>query len=245
MTTPAERLAALHVLEDSIKACTACTAQRPVDKGQRVVGSGPLEARLVIIGEAPGAEEEQAGAPFLGPAGRTLDSWLACAGIDRATARVMNAVACRPTEPGVRQGTERNRTPTGPEQTACRRHAIAQLRILAPWAIVCFGERALRIFTPSTKLVDASRATANNDIIPAGSGFEWVPRMVNMPRTPRGIRVFASYHPAYLLRLNGTDPAKAKAVNEATIDTLQRTGDYLAAMRRAELVRQVAGQEHS
>lgn len=239
----ARRLSALTVLTNQINTCTACTAQRAPAQGQRVVGAGPLSARMVVVGEAPGAEEEAAGAPFVGPSGVILDGWLACAGMLRAEVRVMNAMACRPVERGVKPGTERNRSPLAPEAFACRRHAIAQLRLLDPWAIVLVGEKALRILSPSTKLADATAATANNYVIPSGAGFQWVPRMRDMPRPPRGIRVFSIYHPAYGMRLAGTDPPKAKVLQERTIETLQVAAAYLGAMRRSETLRAVGGGE--
>lgn len=90
------RAASLAVLADRIAACTACGASRPPEL--RVIGTGPLDASVMLVGEAPGATEEERGAPFVGPAGRMLDEWLAAAGVERSKLRIGNALACRPTQ---------------------------------------------------------------------------------------------------------------------------------------------------
>ena len=80
-----------------MRGCAACTAARP--PAFRVFGDGPDDARIVLVGEAPGATEEAEGRPFVGDAGQELDRWLLAAGVDRQAVRIVNALACRPTEP--------------------------------------------------------------------------------------------------------------------------------------------------
>lgn len=229
---------ALGLLADKVRACTACTAARN-PPGLRVVGSGPADARLVLIGEAPGGTEEQIGRPFQGPSGVILDTWLLQSGYlcptdptkpDRDALRIMNSMCCRPVDLGKKPGTEINRTPTGAEAKACRPHAIEQLRILMPAAVVVIGEKALRLLAPSMTLAAATRRNANNYVIPRDAGFEWCERMAGMPCPPRGIRVFAVYHPAAVLRYRGTEPEKAKMASEAAIDVLGQARRYVAAV---------------
>lgn len=232
---------ALGLLADKIRACTACPAARN-PPSLRVVGSGAPDARLVLIGEAPGGTEEQIGAPFQGPSGLILDTWLLQAGYpvnptdpakpDREGLRIMNSMACRPVDLGKKPGTEINRTPTGAECKACRPHAIEQLRIIGPAAVVVIGEKALRMFSVSMTLAAATRRNANNYIIPRDAGFEWCERMAGMPCPPRGIRVFAVYHPAAVLRYRGTEPEKAKMASESAIDVLGQARRYVAAVDR-------------
>lgn len=239
----ARRSDALGVLADKVRACTACTAARN-PPGLRVLGSGPVDSRLVLIGEAPGGTEEQIGRPFQGPSGVILDTWLLQAGYpacqtdptkpDRDTLRIMNSMCCRPVDLGKKPGTEINRPPNGFEAKACRPHAIEQLRIIMPAAVVVIGEKALRLFAVSMTLAAAARRNANNYIIPRDAGFEWCERMAGMPCPPKGIRVFAVYHPAAVLRYRGTEPEKAKMASEAAIDVLGQARRYVDAPVRPE-----------
>jgi len=236
LSPQALRSDALGLLADKVRACTACSAARN-PPGLRVIGSGPVDTRLVLIGEAPGGTEEQIGAPFQGPSGLILDTWLLQAGYavsrtdpakpDRDQLRIMNSMCCRPVDLGKKPGTEINRTPTGAEAKACRPHAIEQLRIIIPSAVVVIGEKALRMLAPSMTLAAATRRNANNYVIPRDAGFEWCERMAGMPCPPRGIRVFAVYHPAAVLRYRGTEPEKAKMASEAAIDVLGQARRYV------------------
>lgn len=229
----ARRAAALQVLTDRIDVCSSCSAARPASKGRRVVGVGPMDARIAVIGEAPGAEEERTGVPFVGQAGTVLDTWLERAGVRRAELRIFNAVSCRPTSPGVRPGTECNRAPTDLEAAACRIHALTQLQIVSPAAVVVAGARALRLLARAAKLSVAALGTSNNYAVPsAGGGFEWYPAMPGSPPVPRGIRVFAVYHPSYVMQANRTGPAEAKRLQELAIETFARAAAYVAEVTR-------------
>lgn len=118
-----------------IASCTAC----PLAAGRHrvVVGSGPVPARLLLVGEAPGAQEDATGKPFVGRAGQLLDRLLAEAGLDRAGVAVTNVVKCRP--PG-------NRPPTRAEAAACRGWLAAQLDAIDPRLIVTLGGSATAAF---------------------------------------------------------------------------------------------------
>jgi uracil-DNA glycosylase family 4 len=217
------RLAALRALDDRVRACTACDAQRPANL--RVVGDGPTDAPIVIIGEAPGAEEEIAGRPFVGPSGSMLDAWLASAGIIRDRVRVMNALSCRPTEPGARRGTLRNRQPTKPEQKACRVHALAQLAALDPGVIVCVGGTALALFNPRLKLAEVTSPAFNGYVQANG---EQTARMNGMPPMPRPwVRLFVVYHPAGVMRLQRTSKDAYEAAVRASVARLADARAYV------------------
>ncbi len=118
-----------------IASCTAC----PLAAGRHrvVVGSGPVPARLLLVGEAPGAQEDAAGRPFVGRAGRLLDRLLGEVGLDRGTVAVTNVVKCRP--PG-------NRAPTRAEAATCRDWLDAQLTALDPRIVVSLGGTATAAF---------------------------------------------------------------------------------------------------
>lgn len=210
----------LQVLTDRIKGCTACTAARPAT--HRVVGDGPMDAPIVLIGEAPGADEEIAGRPFVGQSGEMLDRWLESAGLKRGEVRVLNALSCRPTEPGAKAGTLRNRTPSTEERKACRGFMLQQLGLLKPVVVVTVGGQPLRNFTRST-LTDATSKAANMFCKVTG---EYEARMQRMPPLPAPwIRLMAIWHPAGVMRLQREDKTKAAA---AVLRSIERLADARA-----------------
>ena len=123
-------------LADEIPNCTACP-ELVVGRTQVVVGVAPVDARLVFVGEAPGAQEDVSGVPFVGRAGHVLDQLLADAGLDRQQVAILNVLKCRP--PG-------NRKPANDEVERCRPWLSAQLDALAPELIVTLGLSATAWF---------------------------------------------------------------------------------------------------
>jgi DNA polymerase len=123
-------------LADEIPGCTACP-ELVAGRTQVVVGVAPLDARLVLVGEAPGAQEDASGVPFVGRAGQLLDQLLADAGLDRQQLAVLNVLKCRP--PG-------NRKPATDEVERCRPWLSAQLEALAPQLVVSLGLSATAWF---------------------------------------------------------------------------------------------------
>jgi uracil-DNA glycosylase len=105
-----------------------------VGRTQVVYGEGPADAKIAILGEAPGEDEDRQGRPFLGRSGRTLDRLLAAAKIDRPDSYVTNTVLCRP---------ESNRKPRVAEVMACAQHLEQQLKIVRPRVLVTLGAVAL------------------------------------------------------------------------------------------------------
>ncbi len=121
---------------EQMRACTACP-ELAATRTQVVVGDAPPGARLLLMGEAPGADEDATGRPFVGRSGQLLDRLLAAAGLQREQVAVLNTVMCRP--PG-------NRPPTRAESGNCRSWTTGQLDLLAPRLVVALGLSATRWF---------------------------------------------------------------------------------------------------
>jgi DNA polymerase len=109
---------------------------------QTVFGQGPVDAAVMFIGEAPGAQEDLAGVPFVGPAGQMFDEGIARAGIDRATVYVTNTVKHRPYIEN--NGRRRNRAPKQSEIKACAQWLDRELEIVRPQIVCCLGAVAAK-----------------------------------------------------------------------------------------------------
>ena len=164
-------------LAPDIDACTACGLCRT--RNRAVPGVGDAAAEWLFIGEAPGAEEDARGEPFVGQAGRLLDNMLAALGIARErNVFIANVLKCRPPN---------NRTPEPLEVDACRPYLERQVALIAPKLIVALGRSAASLLLGT----DASIASLRGRV-----------------HRYRGIPLVVTYHPAYLLR-NLPDKAKA------------------------------------
>jgi DNA polymerase len=115
-------------LVDEIARCTKC----PLHKFRKrpVPGDGPLDADVMIIGEAPGRYEDEAGKPFVGPAGKLLDYLLSLANLNRKDVYITNVVKCRP---------PKNRDPKPEEISACLPYLLRQVKIIRPKVIIALG----------------------------------------------------------------------------------------------------------
>ena len=137
MTSGVDRTAAdWQALAEGARACTACP-ELAATRTLVVVGSAPPGARLLVVGEAPGAQEDQSGQPFVGRSGQLLDLLLAEVGGARAHTAVLNTIKCWP--PG-------NRVPTRTESATCRPWTERQLQVVAPELVVTLGLSATRWF---------------------------------------------------------------------------------------------------
>lgn len=132
----------LTALADRARGCTACP-ELAATRTQVVPGVVPAGARLLLLGEAPGAREDQTGLPFVGASGQLLDDLLVEAGAQRSEVAVLNTVKCRP--PG-------NRPPTRAESRTCRGWTERQLALAAPRVVVALGLSATRWFLGPTTL---------------------------------------------------------------------------------------------
>src|SRR5437870_10952087 len=145
-----------------------------------VSGSGDPQARLVLIGEAPGETEAREGRPFVGAAGRVLDAALRGAGLSREEIWTTNVVKCRPVLG--EGGRLRNRAPTTAEVRLWRPLLEAELRLIAPRVIVCLGAVAAKAVIDPKFTMQRQRG-------------HWFPGHF-------GAEATATYHPAYLFRLD-------------------------------------------
>ena len=165
-----DRAAALARLAAQVARCRRCP-ELVRNRTQTVFGAGNPYAQLVFIGEAPGADEDRLGEPFVGAAGQLLTDMIEKGmGIKRSDVYIMNILRCRP--PG-------NRTPTPEEAQNCRPFLEQQLAIIRPKFICCLG------------------ACAAQNLL---STSEPISRLRGQVHSYRGIPVVCTYHPAYLLR---------------------------------------------
>jgi DNA polymerase len=162
--------------------CTRCDLYKHAT--QTVFGAGPpllsgAEARVMLVGEQPGDQEDLAGKPFVGPAGQLLDRALAEAGVDRSSVYVTNAVKHFKFEP---RGKRRiHKKPDRPEIEACKWWLERELALVRPQLVVAMGATAGQAVFGRTVKVMSERGSISED--------------------PRGFRVLMTVHPSFLLRL--------------------------------------------
>lgn len=160
----------LQVLGQEVANCTQCESLA-ANRNNTVFGVGNPNARLVLVGEAPGEDEDKKGEPFVGAAGVLLDKMLAACGLNRHEhVYILNTIKCRPPQ---------NRNPKPDELESCWGYAQRQLDILQPEFICCLGSVAARTLLQTTQSVG---------------------RLRKQFHVYRGSKVLVTYHPAYLLR---------------------------------------------
>jgi uracil-DNA glycosylase len=135
------RYRSLTALNREMSCCTRCTLAP--GRTQVVHGTGPKRARVMFLGEAPGAREDEAGEPFVGAAGRLFARLLEPTGLQRADVYITNVVACRP---------PKNRTPRTSEVKAHAPWLEEQIRLVRPEVVVTLGRIALLWFVPGGKV---------------------------------------------------------------------------------------------
>ena len=165
----AQRQQQLNVLQNMVAECTRCD-ELASSRSQTVFGVGNPAAKLVFVGEGPGADEDRQGEPFVGAAGQLLNKILGACHLSREQVYILNVVKCRP---------PRNRNPSDSERSCCWGYAREQLEILQPEFICCLGSVAARSLLSTNQ--------------PLG-------RLRQQFHSYRGSRVIVTYHPAYLLR---------------------------------------------
>lgn len=164
-----------------VKSCERCGLCR--SRKQTVFGVGPENARLMIVGEAPGQEEDLRGEPFVGQAGKLLDNMLSAVGLNREQhVFIANVLKCRP--PG-------NRNPEPEEVAACSPYLRRQVELLRPDLILVMGRFAAQTMVGSDASIASLRGRRHHYAMP-----------------DRQVPMIVTYHPAYLLR-NLPDKAKA------------------------------------
>jgi DNA polymerase len=176
----------LPALREAAAGCTACDLYR---RGtQTVFGEGRRKAPIMLVGEQPGNDEDLAGRPFVGPAGKLLDRALGAAGIDREDCYVTNIVKHFKWKP---QGKRRiHDKPNAAEIEACRPWFQAELEVVQPEVVVCLGATAAQALLGRQFRISVDRG-------------KFVP-------SPLGPRVFTTIHPSALLRMPDEDTRHAE-----------------------------------
>lgn len=174
-------------LQKSVAACVACPLCKT--RTQTVFGVGHRAARWMIVGEAPGAEEDARGEPFVGQAGRLLDNMLASIGLSRqgeteSSVYIANVLKCRP--PG-------NRNPEPAEAAACEPYLRRQIALIHPALVVVMGRVAAQALLATDATIASLRGRVHTIVV-----------------DELAVPVVVTYHPAYLLR-NLADKAKSWA----------------------------------
>lgn len=162
----AERL--LRSLGGEAARCMRCRLHQT--RRTVVFGDGSAAADVVVVGEAPGAEEDRTGLPFVGPAGKLLDLLLLSAGFPRERVYICNVLKCRPPE---------NRDPRPDEVAACSGYLKGQLEIIRPGALLAVGKFAAQTLLESEQSIGRLRGHVH---------------------AYQGVPVVVTYHPAFLLR---------------------------------------------
>lgn len=165
---PADRAAVLQAIREEIGDCTRCALHQ--GRHNLVFADGDPNARLMFVGEGPGADEDAQGLPFVGRAGQLLNNMITAMGLKREQVYIANVVKCRP--PG-------NRTPEPEEANTCMPFLLRQIDVVRPDVLVALGA------TAATYLLGARQPLAG---------------LRGRVHSVRGARLIVTYHPAYLLR---------------------------------------------
>jgi len=163
---PSDAFGALRQEALSCRRCRLCESRTTV-----VFGEGSRRPRLMVVGEAPGADEDATGRPFVGKAGQLLTRMLAAIGLSRDDVFIANVLKCRP--PG-------NRPPQPDEVASCRPYLLEQMRLLDPALVLVLGNHAARAVLATDRGITSLRGA--------------------VATSPEGRAVLPTFHPAYLLR---------------------------------------------
>ena len=201
----AERLAQLRACPERLP-CQQCPYGQGPDNRHIVFGVGNVDTELMFVGEAPGADEDVKGEPFVGRAGQLLNKIIATMGFQREQIYLANVLKCRPDTPGQAFG---NRPPTPAEMQSCRPCLFEQIDIIQPKAIVALGATAMK------GLLDLEAPM--RDLRGRWHDF-------------KGIPVMATYHPSYLLRNQA--PSEKRKVWEDLLLVKERLGQPITEKDR-------------
>lgn len=209
---PAAKEAALAELRVKALACTRCP-NLASSRTSVVFGVGTVQARLMFVGEAPGADEDQQGEPFVGKAGELLTRMIGAMGLSRSDVYIANILKCRPDTPGQTSG---NRKPTTDEMATCIPWLHQQIDIIQPSAIVALGATAVEGLLGKTLGISKLR----------GSWQQY-----------RGIHLMPTYHPAYLLRNQA--PSEKRKVWEDLMAVMEHLELPISAKQRGYFLSKV------
>lgn len=202
--TAAEKPAAFAALRERALACTKCP-QLVTTRKSVVFGTGDPNAQLMFVGEAPGADEDQQGEPFVGRAGQLLTRIIQAANLSREAVYIANILKCRPDTP---LGTPGNRPPRPEERAACLPYLLEQIQLIQPRVIVALGGTAVEGLFGQTEF----RITRQR-----GKWMDF-----------HGTPVMPTFHPSYVLRAE-EGPDKGRATKRLVWE------DMLQVMVRLEM----------
>ena len=205
LLTSQAKAAAMAEVRDRAMVCQKCP-HLAVSRKNVVFGVGDINSPLMFVGEAPGADEDAKGEPFVGKAGQLLTRMIETMGLTRDTVYIANILKCRPDTPGQAFG---NRKPTADEMKTCLPYLLAQVDLIQPKVIVALG------------------ATAVEGLFGERSG---ITRLRGQFRTFRNIPVMLTYHPAFLLR-NQSNSEKRK-VWEDLLQVMEKLGMPISGKQR-------------
>ena len=169
--SPPSRAEALRAIQYEIGDCTRCALS--AGRNKIVFGDGDPNARLMFVGEGPGADEDAQGLPFVGRAGQLLNNMISATGLKREQVYIANIVKCRPPQ---------NRTPEPEEANTCSPFLFQQIDVVRPEVIVALGSTAATYLLGAKSSLSSLRGRTHNC---------------------RGTKLIVTYHPAYLLRTPG------------------------------------------
>jgi uracil-DNA glycosylase len=165
---PEQHFAGLKLIREQIGDCTRCKLSQ--GRNKIVFGDGDPNARLMFVGEGPGADEDASGLPFVGRGGQLLNNMIQAMGLKREQVYIANVVKCRP--PG-------NRTPEPDEAHTCSPFLFQQIDVVRPMVIVALGQTAVTYLTGEKRPLSGWRGSVH---------------------PLRGTKLIVTYHPAFLLR---------------------------------------------
>jgi DNA polymerase len=200
-----EKATAFAELQKRALACVKCPHLASSRKNV-VFGVGSIDAKLMFIGEAPGADEDEQGEPFVGRAGQLLTKIIQATGLSRADVYIANILKCRPDTPGQSAG---NRKPTPDEMATCIPYLHEQIDLIRPKVIIALGATAVDGLLGKT--VGITKLRGN-----------W--------QTYRGTPLMPTYHPAYLLRNQAM--SEKRKVWEDLLAVMEKLGMSISEKQR-------------
>ena len=205
LTTSVEKDQAIAEIRARALQCVKCP-NLASSRTNVVFGVGSVDAEIMFVGEAPGADEDQQGEPFVGKAGQLLTKIIQTMGLGRDRVYIANILKCRPDTPGQSAG---NRKPKPEEMATCIPYLHAQIDVIKPKVLVALG------------------ATAVEGLL---GKVEGITRLRGNWRSYRGIPLMPTYHPAYLLRNQA--PSEKRRVWEDMLQVMERVGMPISDKQR-------------
>ena len=210
----AQKAQAMTELRARAMVCVKCS-HLAASRKNVVFGVGDINAQLMFVGEAPGADEDQQGEPFVGAAGQLLTKIIQAMGLSRDTVYIANILKCRPDTPALATG---NRKPTAEEMKTCLPYLHAQIDLIQPKVLVALGATAVEGLLGKTVGITKLRG-------------HW--------QTYRNIPLMPTYHPAFLLRSIAL--REKRKVWEDMMQVMEKLGMPISEKQRGFFLRAMGG----